>query len=105
MQTGLPLAPWGFHYPEMKALLLRVGIDSTDGGWRAPVLAATGISDAVPMTKFPGDGPGFRRRSGELSDVLESFAVHLRPRQSLRSNAVSGHRAPTVEPHNFCRLR
>lgn len=42
--------PGAVRRPVMKALLLRVGIDSTDGGWLAPVCAATGEFAYCPGT-------------------------------------------------------
>lgn len=64
----------------MKALLLRVGIDSTDGGWQAPVRAETGEFAYVPITEGRHDKPtrrGFGRRFDEFASPVSRFGVEL----------------------------
>ena len=61
----------------MKGLLVRVGIDSTDGCWNAPMRLATGefayvtITDTKPMRK------GLARRYDEFIPVVKRFGEEL----------------------------
>ena len=61
----------------MKGLLVRVGIDSTDGCWNAPMRLASGefayvtITDSKPMRK------GMARRYDEFIPVVKRFGVEL----------------------------
>ena len=64
----------------MKALLLRVGIDSTDGGWQAPVRAKTGEFAYVPITEDRDDKPprrGLVRRFDEFIDPVAKLGAEL----------------------------
>ncbi len=64
----------------MKALLLRVGIDSTDGGWQAPVCTETGQFAYVPIAEDRDDKPprrGLVRRFGEFIDPVAKLGVEL----------------------------
>lgn len=64
----------------MKALLLRVGIDSTDGGWQAPVCAETGEFAYVPITEDRDDKPprrGLVRRFDEFIEPVAKLGAEL----------------------------
>jgi hypothetical protein len=64
----------------MKALLLRVGIDSTDGGWQAPVCAETGEFAYVPIPEDRADKPprrGLVRGFDEFIEPVAKLAAKL----------------------------
>jgi hypothetical protein len=58
----------------MKALLVRIGVDQTYGGWNAPV-TADGRFVYVPIPEALGTRfhPGLARRYGEVMSALERF--------------------------------
>ncbi len=62
---------WG-----VRAILVRIGIDATAGGWNAPVDARTGRFVYVPIPEKPGTvfHRGCRRGYGEVVPALERFA-------------------------------
>lgn len=75
-----PSSRGGVHCPAMKALLLRVGIDSTDGGWQAPVCAETGEFAYVPITEDRDDKPprrGLVRRFDEFIEPIAKLGAEL----------------------------
>lgn len=74
----------------MKGALVRVGIDSTDGCWNAPMRVATGefayvtITDSKPMRKGLARGydeliPAIERFEAELPSWLIGKTTHLDP--------------------------
>ena len=61
----------------MNGLLVRVGIDATDGGWNAPVLAATGDFAYVTITEEKPLRAGQARLYDELKPAVQRFGVSL----------------------------
>lgn len=59
----------------MKAILVRVGIDQTYGGWNAPVDVNSGEFVYVPIPEFGAQHDDCRRSYDELVPVLEQFAA------------------------------
>ena len=102
----------------MKALLLRVGIDSTDGGWQAPVSAETGESAYVPITEDRDGKPprrGFLCRfdefiepvanlGAELPTRLLGEAAHLDPDFEYLTYGDQGSRAPRIRNQRPARV-
>lgn len=66
--------PGGVRCTLMKALLLRVGIDSTDGGWQAPVCAETGEFAYVPIAEDRDDKPPRRGLVRRFDEFIEPVA-------------------------------
>ena len=60
----------------MKAILVRVGIDQSDGGWNAPADPATGQFVYVPIPEKPGTRfrAGCRRTYDEVLPALRTCA-------------------------------
>src|SRR6266568_3072075 len=74
----------------MKGLLVRVGIDSTDGGWNAPMRRASGefafvtITETKPLRNrieryYDDFVPVLSRFGEQLPDALAGQATHLDP--------------------------
>jgi hypothetical protein len=61
----------------MNGLLVRVGIDSTDGGWNAPVLAATGDFAYVTITEEKPLRAGQALLYDEFEHAVQRFSVSL----------------------------
>ncbi len=61
----------------MNGLLVRVGIDSTDGKWNAPVRTATGEFAYVTITDTKPLRNGMARFYDEFSPAVASFGEHL----------------------------
>lgn len=61
----------------MNGLLVRVGIDSTDGGWNAPVLSATGDFAYVTITEEKSLRAGQARLYDEFKPAVQRFCVSL----------------------------
>lgn len=59
----------------MKAILVRVGIDQTYGGWNAPVDVNSGEFVYAPIPEFGAQHDDCQRSYGELVPVLEQFAA------------------------------
>jgi hypothetical protein len=63
---------------EVRAILVRVGIDATAGGWNAPVNPDTLAFVYVPIPEDPEDvRPGLRRVYEEIVSPLACFGVTL----------------------------
>lgn len=60
----------------MKAILVRIGVDQTYGGWNAPVAPGTGEFAYVPIPEKTGTRfrPDCRRPYGEVREPLDAFA-------------------------------
>jgi len=61
----------------MKGLLVRVGIDSTDGCWNAPMRLASGEFAFVTITETKPLREGMARRYDEFAAVSASFGEKL----------------------------
>jgi len=61
----------------MNGLLVRVGIDSTDGGWNAPMRLASGEFAYVTITEAKPLRPGMARRYDEFHGAIKSFGERL----------------------------
>lgn len=61
----------------MKGLLVRVGIDSTDGNWNAPVLNATGEFAYVTITEAKPLRPGLARQYQEFAAAVKRLGQEL----------------------------
>ncbi len=61
----------------MTGLLVRVGIDSTDGNWNAPYDPATGEFAYVTITEVKPLRPGFARLYDEFVPALSRFKMNL----------------------------
>jgi hypothetical protein len=61
----------------MKGLLVRVGIDSTDGGWVAPVRAASAEFAYVTITEVKPLRHGLARTYDEFGPALAQFGLKL----------------------------
>ena len=61
----------------MNGLLVRVGIDSTDGGWNAPVRMASDEFAYVTITEAKPLRQGMARRYDEFNQALEPFGECL----------------------------
>ena len=66
----------------MNGLLVRVGIDSTDGGWNAPVIIRSGEFAYITITEAKPARPGLLRSYDEFVPALSRFGVEL-PRRLL----------------------
>ncbi len=66
----------------MNGLLVRVGIDSTDGRWNAPMRLATGGFAYVTITEEKPARTGMARRYDEFVPVVKRFGEEL-PRELL----------------------
>src|SRR5665213_2079205 len=62
---------------QMNGLLVRVGIDSTDGGWNAPMLLASGEFAYVTITEEKPLRDGMARRYDEFIPVAKRFGEQL----------------------------
>ena len=97
----------------MKGLLVRVGIDSTDGGWNAPVQSGTKDFGFVTITEEKPLRTGMERLYDEFTPVVSRFGLtlprwlcgqrtHLDPDFSQLTYGDQGRRArrikSTVEP-------
>ncbi|MCG2658966.1 MAG: hypothetical protein L6437_01810 [Kiritimatiellae bacterium] len=70
----------------MKAILVRVGIDATAGGWNAPVDAKTGTFVYVPIPETSEWViPGKERPYSEVVPALKKMGVDL-PRHLLQES-------------------
>lgn len=67
----------------MKALLIRVGIDSVYGNWNAPVNCNTREFVYVPIPEYKRIHPGFERPYREFCIHCKKMGVHI-PEQLLR---------------------
>ncbi len=63
----------------MNGLLVRVGIDSTDGNWNAPTRLATGEFAYVTITETKPLRAGLNRNYDEYLPVVERFGTELPP--------------------------
>ena len=61
----------------MRGLLVRVGIDLTDGNWNAPVDAATGEFAYVTITELKSLRRGFARFYDEFAPAVSKFKMKL----------------------------
>src|SRR6266508_7045667 len=61
----------------MKGLLIRVGIDSTDGRWNAPMRLETGEFAYVTITDTKQMRNGLARRYDEFVPVVKGFGEEL----------------------------
>jgi hypothetical protein len=61
----------------MKGLLVRVGIDSTDGRWNAPTFSRSGDFAYVTITETKCIRPGHFRKYDEFVPALKRFGVRL----------------------------
>lgn len=61
----------------MRGLLIRVGIDSTDGNWNAPVDSRTGEFAYVTITEVKKLRPGLVRLFDEFLPAVPKFNVEL----------------------------
>jgi hypothetical protein len=61
----------------MNGLLVRVGIDSRDGGWNAPVRRSTGEFAYVTITETKPVRDGMARRYDEFVPAVARFAEQL----------------------------
>ncbi len=61
----------------MRGLLVRVGIDSTDGNWNAPVRQTSGEFAYVTITETKQLRPGFVRRFDEFVPAVARFGQEL----------------------------
>jgi hypothetical protein len=59
----------------MKGLLVRVGVDSTDGGWNAPVRESTGEFAYVTITETKHLRPGLARQYDELVPAVTRLGL------------------------------
>jgi hypothetical protein len=66
----------------MRGLLVRVGIDSTDGNWNAPVRTTSGAFAYVPITETKQMRPGLVRRYDEFIPAVARCGQEL-PRELL----------------------
>jgi hypothetical protein len=66
----------------MRGLLVRVGIDSTDGNWNAPVRTTSGEFAYVTITETKQLRPGLVRQYDELLPAVSRFGQEL-PRELL----------------------
>lgn len=64
----------------MKGLLVRVGIDSTDGGWNAPVRLLTGEFAYITITETKPLRQGMERSYSEFIPTVEKFGEKLPPK-------------------------
>ena len=91
----------------MKGLLVRVGIDSTDGHWNAPVNAKTGEFVYVTITEvkrgrlgldrfFDEFVPALSRFHMQLPDRLKTLPTHLDPDFSTLTYGDQGRRARQI---------
>src|SRR5438046_6747678 len=93
-ELGTPLSSQGLHpFPAsslrntmeairkglnlMNGLLVRVGIDSTDGGWNAPIRLASGDFAYVAITDTKPLRDGMARRYDEFIPVAKRFGEQL----------------------------
>jgi len=65
------------HLGDMAGLLVRVGIDSTDGHWNAPVDVATGEFAYVTITEVKQLRPGLARFFDEFVPAISKFQMQL----------------------------
>jgi hypothetical protein len=63
--------------PGMKGLLVRVGIDSTDGCWNAPMRMASGEFAYITITDTKPMRDGMGRSYDEFIPVVKRFGVEL----------------------------
>jgi len=63
----------------MNGLLVRVGIDSTDGGWNAPMRRSSGEFAYVTITETKPARDDMARRYDEFIPVVARFAEQLPP--------------------------
>jgi hypothetical protein len=62
----------------MKAILVRVGVDATAGGWNAPVDPNTNEFVFVPIPEVREDlRPSLTRTYDEVAPALDAFGVPL----------------------------
>ena len=61
----------------MNGLLVRVGIDSSDGGWNAPVCVSSGEFAFVTITETKPLRPGMARLYDEFTPALKPFGQWL----------------------------
>jgi hypothetical protein len=61
----------------VNGLLVRVGIDATDGRWNAPMLLATGEFAYVPITEIKPLRKGLARHFDEFAQVVARFGERL----------------------------
>jgi hypothetical protein len=61
----------------MRGLLVRVGIDSTDGNWNAPVRQTSGEFAYVTITETKQLRPGLARRYDEFVPAVKRFGQEL----------------------------
>lgn len=61
----------------MNGLLVRVGIDSTDGGWNAPVRLGSGDFAFVTITETKPLRPGMTHHYDEFTPALKQFGQCL----------------------------
>lgn len=61
----------------MNGLLVRVGIDCTDGGWNAPVRLASGEFAYVSITEIKPVRHGMARRYDAFAPALKWFGQSL----------------------------
>jgi hypothetical protein len=91
----------------MRGLLIRVGIDSTDGHWNAPVDSRTGEFAYVTITEvkkirlglvrlFDEFVPAVSRFNMELPDRLKGLPTHLDPDFSTLTYGDQGQRAQQI---------
>jgi hypothetical protein len=63
----------------MNGLLVRVGIDSTDGSWNAPMRSATGEFAYITITDTKPARDGLARHYDEFIPVVKRFGEQLPP--------------------------
>ena len=63
----------------MNGLLVRVGIDSTDGGWNAPMRLATGEFAYITITDTKPPRDGLARHFDEFIPVAKRFGEQVPP--------------------------
>jgi hypothetical protein len=61
----------------MKGLLVRVGIDSTDGRWNAPLNSNTGEFAYVTIIETKSVRPGFERLYDEFAPAVSKFELEI----------------------------
>ena len=61
----------------MKGLLVRVGIDSTDGRWNAPINTETGEFAYVTITEVKPIRAGFARLYDEFAPAVSKFRIEV----------------------------
>ena len=94
----------------MNALLVRVGIDSTDGYWNAPMRLATGEFAYVTITDTKPLRDGMSRSYDEFVPVAEKFGeqlpewlrgqpTHLDPDFNFLTYGDQGQRAKRIKTH------